>query len=85
MHLNDHEILDGAVISLQFRRSLQKTCWKDSAQAPFQIGQILVRPGSKKSIFQTSFLGVLSVAIHSNEVAKGQIARNIIKIGLIGP
>ena len=49
------------------------------------VTRSLVRPGSKKSIFQTSFLGVLSVAIHSNEVAKGQIARNIIKIGLIGP
>ena len=45
----------------------------------------VVRPGSKRSIFQTSFLGLLSVVIHSNEVAKGQIALNIIKIGLKGP
>ena len=46
---------------------------------------ILGRPGSKRSIFQTSFLRLLSVVIHSNEVAKGQIAQNMMKIGLVGP
>ena len=45
---------------------------------------ILGRPGSKRSIFQTSFLGLLSVVIHLNEVAKGQITQNMMKIGLKG-
>ena len=40
------------------------------------------RPDSKTSIFQTSFFGLLSVLIHSNEVAKGQITQNLTKIGL---
>ena len=46
---------------------------------------VVARPGSKRSIFQTSFLGLLSVPIHSNEPAKGQIAQNMMKIGLKGP
>ena len=46
---------------------------------------LIARPGSKRSIFQTSFLGLLRVPIHSNEVAKGQIAQNMMKIGLKGP
>ena len=48
------------------------------------FGDTLARPGSKRSIFQTSFLGLLSVLIHSNEVGKGQIAQNMMKIGLKG-
>ncbi len=47
--------------------------------------RFLARPGSKRSIFQTSFLGLLRAPIHSNEVAKGQIAQNMMKIGLKGP
>ena len=49
------------------------------------IERYLGRPGSKRSIFQTSFLGLLSVGIHLNEVGKGQIGQNMIKIGLKGP
>ena len=45
----------------------------------------LGRQGSKRSIFQTSFLGLLSAVIHLNEVAKGQVTQNMMKIGLKGP
>jgi hypothetical protein len=50
-----------------------------------KMSKNIARPGSKRSIFHTSFLGLLSFPIDSNEPAKGQIAQNMMKIGLKGP